>query len=394
MKKIKSLLLLVLVFGFLFVIAGCSKKPEASRVTIDVNPSFELIVDEEKKVVSVTALNDDASVLLYGELIVGKDIEDATEIIMNLTIDAGYLDDETEQKVSISVSGDNSFQRKLEKKVSGKIEDILDESGIKATIEKHEALAIEKLREVVLANSTYTKEEVDKMNEDQLLIALKVSRIETAELLNEEMRKLYFEAKNYEISFAEKEETAKAIENLGSFYSLVHASYVTALDGYRKAISDIENLKYELLISSESTYQKTLKEVLDAKTNYLEQKKYVATLDTGSVKVEAEVKLENLKTIYDNLLKVLEEVGNSASKAFDSVIVLLKQAEVAFTKIEEMFDDNIKETLMQNATNLEVKINELKNSFFAKFEEEHKDDINAYMENLKKQKEVLKNQIK
>ncbi len=388
----KKFLSLILGFVVLFSLASCScsKKPEASRVTIDVNPSFELIVDEENKVVSVTALNDDASVLLYGEMIVGKDVEDATEAIINLTIEAGYIDGESEQKISITVSGDGRYQRKLEKAVVKQIDTVLEESGIKATVEKHEALAIEKLRQIVIENSTYTKEEVEAMTEEELLFALKVSRIETAELLSEEMRKLYFEAKEYEISFAEREETAKVIDELGGIYDLVHASYVKALEAYRLAINEVENLKYEMLIASDSLYQQALAKVLEAKTEYLEQKKLVASLEAGDLKVEAEIKLDNLEKIYDASLKALEEVGAATTLAFDTVIKTMKTAEEAFTKIEEMFDDNIKETLQQNATVLEAKLNELKNGFFAKFEEEHKDDIDAYLENLKQQKEALK----
>ncbi len=391
----KKFLSLILGFVVLFSLASCScsKKTEASRVTIDVNPSFELIVDEENKVVSVTALNDDASVLLYGELIVGKDIEDATEAIINLTIEAGYIDGESEQKVSISVSGDGRYQRKLEKAVVKQIDTVLEESGIKATVEKHEALAIENLREIVIENSTYTKEEVEVMTEEELLVALKVSRIETAELLSEEMRKLYFETKEYEISFSEREEIAKVIDELGGIYDLVHAGYVKALEAYRLAINEVENLKYEMLIASDSLYQQALVKVLEAKTEYLEQKKLVASLETGDLKVEAEIKLDNLEKVYDASLKALEEVGAAATLAFDTVIKTMKTAEEAFTKIEEMFDDNIKETLQQNAAVLETKLNELKNGFFAKFEEEHKDDIDAYLENLKQQKEALKASI-
>ncbi len=390
MKKIKNLLSLLLVFVSILLLASCGNDaPESTRVTIDVNPSFELIVDEDKKVVSVTALNDDASVLLYGEALVGKTAEEATEIIVNLTVKAGYIDSETEQKVSISVSGDTKFQEKLEKEIAEKAEKVFEESGVKAVVEKHQALAIEKLREMVLENSTYTEEEVAAMSEEELINALKASRIETALLVSEEMRKVYYEAKAYEISFAEREETAKVIEGLGTIYQTVASLYSTALDVYREAINNVEQAKYDLLIANDSLYQQAVQKVLAAKTAYLEQKKVVAKLEAGDLKVEAVIELERLEEVYDTLLKALDDAAAYATSQFDSLINIMKQAEETFTSIEAMFTSNIKETLQQKAVEIEAKLNETKNNFFADFEEAHKDDINAYLESLRQQKEAL-----
>lgn len=388
----KKGLLFVLIFVVLCGLSSCAKKPEASRVTIDVNPSFELIVDKDKKVVSVTALNDDASVLIYGEALVGKDIEDATEILINLTVNAGYVDDQ--QTISISVSGDGSFQRKLEKAIAKKIDKVLDKTGIEATIQKNKAIAVDQLRKIVLENSTFTKEEVDAMNEEQLLKALQVSRIETCQLLSEQMRKQYFKAKAYEIEFAEKELTAQIIDELGGMYSAFHKGYVLVLDLYSEAIKAVEKAQYELLLDSDSVYQQILNKALEAKTKYLEQKKYVASLEVGDLKVQAELDLTKFKADYDQLIQQLENIAKQINQQFDTLIEAMKKAEEQFATIEESFDDNIKQTLQANATQIEEKLNNLKDSFFDEFEKKYKDDINAYLENLKKQKEALQAEIK
>ena len=259
MKKIQNLLFIILVLFSLTFIVACGKDdaPEATMVTIDVNPSFEIIVDEEKKVVSITALNDDASVLLYGEVFVGKTIEEVTNTIMNLSVELGYVAEQAEEKIQISVSGATDFKEDLEKEISKTIEKTLEDANIEVVVEKVESMKIDALKEVVKLNSTLSQEEIDAMSEEQLINALKVSRIETQELLNEEMREFYFSMKNYEISFAEKEYTAKIIDELGGLYDFISSTYSSALDAYQNVIQNVEQLKFDLLIDSDSVYQKT-----------------------------------------------------------------------------------------------------------------------------------------
>ena len=69
MKKRIVALLLALSSAFAVCsLGGCKKKnPEASRMTVEINPKVEFILDKDNKVVSATALNDDGAVILAGE---------------------------------------------------------------------------------------------------------------------------------------------------------------------------------------------------------------------------------------------------------------------------------------------------------------------------------------
>ena len=96
-KRLLSLVLvMLLILGSAFQIvpcAGSEKKPAEgtyTRMTVDINPSVEFMVDDQNKVVSVTALNDDGSILIAGEAFIGKTPEEATELVVQLATDAGY----------------------------------------------------------------------------------------------------------------------------------------------------------------------------------------------------------------------------------------------------------------------------------------------------------------
>ena len=166
-KLIKGLLVLVLTFSCALGFTSCKKdeKGETSRVTVDINPSIELIVDEDQKVVSVTALNDDGAIIISGEAIVGKTVEDAVKLIVNVS--TGYLVkgevEASPNNVKISVSGDSEYAKKLNDKLVESTKKFLEDSGIKAGVEKVKAMAIEDLRKLVVKYSTYTEEEVAEM---------------------------------------------------------------------------------------------------------------------------------------------------------------------------------------------------------------------------------------
>ena len=123
MKKfLSSTLCILLALTALFVLASCGKNGSPSYVSIDINPSIELTVDEENKVVSVYAANEDANVLLYEETgIVGADVEDAVEKITQLALKLGYIDEEN-KVVGTTVSSENpEWAVALQEKVNTKI---------------------------------------------------------------------------------------------------------------------------------------------------------------------------------------------------------------------------------------------------------------------------------
>ncbi len=109
-RKILSVIavLLVAVFGFSFVACGDdnSKEPKPTAfVTVDINPSIELVLDGENKVMSIRGANEDAIVLLYGEDgIIGVDVQTAVGKIASLAVELGYLNEDN-TVVQTSITG-------------------------------------------------------------------------------------------------------------------------------------------------------------------------------------------------------------------------------------------------------------------------------------------------
>lgn len=402
-KRILCLSMVIVLILSASVLVSCeSAAPEegtVTRLTVDINPSIELMVDDEGLVVSATALNDDGSILIAGEALVGKTPEEAVELVVSLAAETGYLVqgnvEVADNTVKISVSGDSKYAEQLRKAVEKKAEAVLEKFDIDGKIERAEALETEALRRMALETGLYTEEQLAAMTDEQLCEVIAMGRIETALLLTEDMRRAYYAAREYEISFAESQATAKIIEGMGGVYSLTYGVYKAALDVYSAAIAELEELRYELLVSPESEYQKSLAELRDAKVELLKQKTYTASLDVnGEEYASASVTLQLDEEKYDRALEVYEAHGQRANEAIDKVLERMKQAESKLRELEStIFDEDVEARLTESAAELEAAMNEAKNGFFEKFEAAHAEDIAAVEQALIAKKQQLKESV-
>lgn len=375
------------------------EKETVTRMTVDINPSVEFMIDDQNKVISVAAMNDDGSILVVGEDFIGKTPEQAVEIMVSLASETGYLVkgniEASENTVKISVSGDTGYAEKLMKDVSATAKNVMQELDISGMVEKADALKLEELQKLALSTSIYTEEEINSMEEKQLYKIIATGRIETAQLLTEEMRDAYYSAKEYKISFAQSDETARIIKEMGGIYTIVYSSYKTALDVYSTAITKLDNFRYEMLVSENSEYQKSLARLRDAKVELLKQKNYTASLEiNGEEYLSATATLQATEENYNNILKAYEQLGAELNNTLETLIEGLKQAETQLRLVEDsLFDENIEAKLQEKASEIETNINAAKDSFFEEFESAHSDDIKAMEESLIAKKQQLKNEI-
>ncbi len=398
-KKLASLMLAtVLCTGLVMPLSGCLQNDgaegETTRMTVNINPSIELMVDGENKVISATALNDDGSVILAGEAMVGKTSEEAVELIVSISCEAGYLVQGNvtadENTVSVSVSGNAQAAAALYEKAAEKVQSALDKAGVTGKVERAQALALEELRKIAAECCDYTEEELNAMTEEELCRAIAVSRLETATLPTEALREAYYKAKDYEISFAEREETAKVIQAMGGLHTLVYNGYKAVLDVYGTAIDNLDQLRYDLLVSPDSAYQKSLASLRAAKADLLKQKQIVASLDVnGTEYASAVITLQLSEEAYEKALALYEQLGESANAALESAVAALRGYEAQLAALEENFSKDVQAELTAKAQELEDALNERKNAFLDDFAAKHKDDIDKAEAELIARKQAL-----
>ncbi len=395
-----ALATLMLLTATLFAFTSCGSAatpPEGTytRMTVDINPSVEFMVDDQNLIVSATALNDDGSILIAGEAFVGKTPDEAVEMMVTLAGETGYLikgnvtaDD---NEVKISVSGDTEYAKQLLDAAEKKARDTLKALDIEGKVARVEAMKTDALRALAMETALFTEEEVAAMTDDQLYAAIAAGRAETALLLTAEMRQAYYAAKEHRISFADSRATAEIINAMGGVYQIVYMGYKAAVDTYSAAITALDEFRYEMLVSPDSEYQKSLAYLREAKTEYLKQRNYVASLEVdGETYASATVTLRASEENYEKFLAAYEALGTKLNESLQALISRLRESEAALRTVETQFSDNIKQELQAKAGEIEAAVNAAKDSFFEEFEAAHKDDINAAEQALIEQKNKLK----
>lgn len=147
MKRIISLILaLSLTVGVAFALSSCASDGgdgKTAFVSIDINPSVELTV-EDGKVVGVYGANEDGQILLYGEELKGLSVEEAAKKITEDAIMLGYIDENNTVVNTTVSSADGKYAEKLEKKLTAKIESTADGEGIEVKVSLDGAYSVKR----------------------------------------------------------------------------------------------------------------------------------------------------------------------------------------------------------------------------------------------------------
>lgn len=96
------------------------QRASAAVITLDVNPSLSLTVDENERVTEAAPLNDDGRIVLEGMDLQGADLNVAVNAVIGSMLQHGYLDMENfENAILVSVeSGDAGRAGQLQRQVS------------------------------------------------------------------------------------------------------------------------------------------------------------------------------------------------------------------------------------------------------------------------------------
>lgn len=393
MKKVLRLqgALMVLLLGFILV--GCGNKTESqlSYVTIETNPSVELVVNEKGVVVAVNGTNEDGKLLLQDEKIEGLKIEAATEKIVTLTEELGYTFKGSvkadSQGIEISVTSNTvELAKQIESKVQGEIEATIEELKLSLKLEIENSKGREFLEEIVMAyDPTLTREEVKAMTMQELLTKVKDATKEKAQFISVKLEEYYETLKAYEFKIYYKQEIATALEN---GYTQFLESYKSLLTSFSDAINSLKEFEVYTFTNPESSYVKAMEAYQKAKQD-LASKKIQFSVSDGSNSIILEAQITVSKKALEAADKVVETVDATIKASFDTLIKSLETIYNSLEELEKQFPQELK--LEEKLTNAENYINTNKKALFEKFEESiSKETLDQMEKDLKARKAELK----
>ena len=201
MKALKYVLSFLFLIAAVGLVAGCQAttvSADDSYVTLDINPSIELIVTPKEKVIYANPLNEDGELLLLEIDIIGLDLEEATEFIIDKAIELGFIDVDSEE-VYVSVSTIN-MQAQIGETIQNRVKEAVNEAFKNRAmmgkavdkdfgsgyVEEANSFGVTpgfyRLAQSAVSNSDLTLEEALAMTQQELMDLVQTARRERREI--------------------------------------------------------------------------------------------------------------------------------------------------------------------------------------------------------------------
>ncbi|WP_025725290.1 anti-sigma-I factor RsgI family protein [Acholeplasma granularum] len=299
MKKIFSFIFLTTI---LLGVIACQNTTRAldSYITLDINPSIELIITPKNKVVYANPLNEDAEVLLVDINLVSKNLEDAIEIIINTSIELGYINPENEETiVTVSaISEDNNMGEIMRNRIKEHVNGSLNKHNVKGlAVDKSENNYVPEFlvearnygvspgflnlaNKAVIADDTLTLEQAIEMNVNELQSVIKNAF--------EEQKQIVLEVRD---EFLTQKETLKS-------------EYLPQIEVLKAEILDLEN---QIENETDEAVIGELEVTLSGKVEMLEALESEFKIEMTSIKDQF---IESSRSIKDAIKDLNESLRN------------------------------------------------------------------------------------
>ncbi len=347
---------LILAMPFFYGCGGGGQASATSFVSLDINPSIELTLDNNNKVLSVRGTNEDGQVLLYGETdFVGKDVESVIQEITDLAIEHGYISEDNKViNTTVSADSDQKAQDVLNK-INAKITATAKNASINVTVDGDGAYSL--LRKYEQFKKAHPNSEVVK-NLSVSDFRLAMSASETGEVSLEAAIELDTE-KLIEI-------VSKSHEKMESYatdaYLMIEASANKTYELAKGALLDAIYIPHSLVDGTIYNLYKTTARTLDGVAEMLVFAQKIgayALTDAQIADIVTALGLENsdalknsegivtLESVYAYVDKTVKNMGETAANE------LKTQIESVISEVEVSADQKIKEKIAELTDEIE-----------------------------------------
>lgn len=132
-KIVAACAAIAIIFGGAAFFAGNALTE--SKITIDVNPSVEIITGKSDKVKKVEPLNEDGEIIIDGMDFKNTDVDITVNALIGSMAKKGYLTDVNNENVLVSVQNDDAQKaEKIRVEVVNNVRKALNENNVSATV--------------------------------------------------------------------------------------------------------------------------------------------------------------------------------------------------------------------------------------------------------------------
>lgn len=365
-----------------------------AMITMDVNPSITMVIDEKNQVLSIHGNNDEGKMIIEGENVIGQDISNVVNKIVSIETQTKYLMENKDNKITLTISSkDNKTSNKVQEKLETSIVNACSDNNVEAEIKVCNGLTINELKEEVKRrNPILTNDKIESLTYDELLNEIKLYQLEVKNLTSIKLEELYVETKRQSMQLTEQELIKNAINGLDSSYQLKIEAYNKLYDSFLETYKNAQDIYEKNFILEDSPYQQMLITLTEKKKELVTKKRLMYKL---SIENNVDEYLEVVKEITSltiectvlesTLLKIEKSANELYNKVYADVITILNYLREA----EAELPTNANYYNFYAVQNTNEKIYIYTNEFLKKFESQHKNDIEYQKQILLLMKEEL-----
>ncbi len=388
----RMMILAIIAIFSVFIVAGCNnteqKSESNSYVSVEINPSVELVVDEDNVVVAANGTNDDGKTLIINVSFEGKELSEALEIILTEAKESGYLlsatynSDLVSRDIKVSIDSENAtVEASINDVVKDKVNKFIEENDLAARYEKIEAKGREYFEAIVKRyNPMITDEELEALTYEDLLEMVELATIEKSQMATIALEEYYLNFKEYEFKFAYKEEVAAKLNELNP---IIGKLYSGLLNSIKSSVETLNELEYGIYVSEESEYLKLLNQLNGYKDEVIKLKVELA-VNEDSTEIELEIKAK--EELIDKVMADIETVMNTLRSGIDTTRAALNKLYEQLETYEQQVENlDFNEIL----TKVEADVNSSKDGICSSFETTFADEIAKVKTNQEERKASL-----
>ena len=292
------------------IVIGCSlnnnnKQQETVKdtvITLDLNPSIQITVDENGNVSSVYGNNDEGKMIIIDiqNELVGKKYDYALDLIIEAETECGFFvkatSNEEYNNLKITIDAEASEQQinAIEQEIKTHVEEKLTELDViikdKITTVKNNTkdALINKLLEL---DSTYTKDELQEKSNEELINLIAAYHIERINFPTEDLVDMYNNFKEYEINIAESRIFQNFVTTSSALNEAIINQYNNLYNIAQQALNQLKTTYEQVFINEDSEYVKAYNKLLEAKAEVLALRSEVESLEDGLEKTLKQAQL-------------------------------------------------------------------------------------------------------
>lgn len=363
----------------------------ATYMTIDINPSLEIVADSNNKIVAVRANNEDGEILLASinsdTQIIGKDITVSAKTIIEKAALLGYIDvtatAETPSAVKISAINYKNQSTDILTNVRAELTGYFKSKGIFAVVSSSE-LTKEQLIEKI---NGFDKTATSDMAIEQL----------NANFVN---RQVYYEEEVTKLLKNNSEKTAISIIYKKEYIS----DFIDLLEDRYEALTELDEINNEIAEESESGLDGWAirnNPLIDFSDNKDLIEEFNEAYDkciklfnkTSLTKSEFEllkntykfIDFDKLEDAFDNLEDNIIEIDTKLNDLMQSIKLILGGSDELEQKLENIPQD-IESYATQVKQNITLKCNERSSRYFEQYNKPREnisdDDYDNFIQNI------------